>query len=720
MDFITACTSSDTPAKLATKTHRLIRDERGAHWDTRPYDNGYLWTAEELPVSSLETLAQAVDSIRKRPHTCIVRGKARVLGEPRRRTKDPRPDQPDPTFESVPHQWIMFDVDGHNIGVDQAEQPQEAVRQLRASLPSPWNTAACYWQASASAGIKSGVRVHLWYWLNRPISDVEAKRIAVGLKVAYNVDAGLYHAVQPHYCADPIFVGVEDPMKERAGTLEGSSEVVVPLNVPTVKQWQAAEKQLSEMCRFLSKVVEGERAMRVFGAAKDLGRTNCLSDAIISSQLEAVAIARDLPPDEARGHIRSGLAAGRAERSQQDSQEWRQGLRLDMEGNIIPSIRNLQEIVRLHPDLAGAFAMQTRTGTLQILRALPWRQAGDLDENDALGLQVWFDTLGLKVSRQDTWALMNAQAAHAAFDPFKDYLSELVWDGTRRLDAMYRLFQVEASGYAERTFRCWLISAVARTFVPGCQADHMLILQSPEQGLYKSASFRALLPAPEFYATFGGRGRDLHDPDSLMKLHGPVFVCVDEMSAFKGRDAEATKSFITEVSDFYRPKYGRVARHFPRTNVFCGTSNDDTFLTDATGGRRFWPHLVRKPIDVSAIVAVRDQLWAEAKHAFDRGERHYLTSSEIDTLDVKGHQEKRREITPFEEQLTEILDNVKGDFVSTSDLASKLGLTMIELTKGGSNFGKIMRALKWEQYRPSPVKRVSQPSGWRRRGSNDV
>jgi predicted P-loop ATPase len=679
------------------------------------YDNGLLWTAAELPVSSLETLATAVDGLRKQPHTCIVRGKAKTLGVPQRRTKDPKPDLPIPTFDTAPHRWIMFDVDGPDIGINQAEHPTQAVEALRASLPSPWNTAACYWQASASAGIKPGVRVHLWYWLDRPISDAEAKRIAVSLKVAYNVDAQLYQAVQPHYCADPIFVGGPDPMQERAGILDGEPEAVVPANTPSVKEWQVAEKQLAQVCKFLAKVVPGERAPRVYGAAKDMGRTSCLSDATLETALTDAAISAAMPPEEARGHVKRGLAAGRAQRGEQQSQEWRQGLRTDQEGALLPTIGNLQEIVRLHPDLCGAFANQTRTGTLQVLRTLPWRQPGDLDENDALGLQVWFDKLGLKVSRQDTWALMNAAAAHASYDPFKDYLSGLTWDGTPRLSAMYRLFQVEPSGYAERTFRCWMISAVARTFVPGCQADHMLILQSPEQGLYKSASLRALLPSASLFATFGGKGRDLHDPDSLMKLHGPVFVCVDEMSAFKGRDAEAIKSFVTEVSDFYRPKYGRVAKHFPRTNVFCGTSNDDTFLTDATGARRFWPHLVTASINIASIEAVRDQLWAEARHAFEAGERHYLTPSETRSLGVEGHQEKRREVSPFEEQLSEFLAS-KKDFLQTRVIAEGMGVSMLELTNRGSMFGKAMRALGWEKHRPSPVKGVGQPTGWRKRG----
>ena len=50
----------------------------------------------------------------------------------------------------------------------------------------------------------------------------------------------------------------------------------------------------------------------------------------------------------------------------------------------------------------------------------------------------------------------------------------------------------------------------------------------------------------------------------------------------------------------------------PRSTVFAGTVNEGGYLGDATGGRRFWPLELRDRIDVAALEADRDQLWAEA------------------------------------------------------------------------------------------------------------
>ena len=55
----------------------------------------------------------------------------------------------------------------------------------------------------------------------------------------------------------------------------------------------------------------------------------------------------------------------------------------------------------------------------------------------------------------------------------------------------------------------------------------------------------------------------------------------------------------------------------------AGTTNRNDFLTDDTGGRRFWPVVVGA-VDLDAFTRNRSQLWAEAVALFSGGERWWL------------------------------------------------------------------------------------------------
>ena len=60
-----------------------------------------------------------------------------------------------------------------------------------------------------------------------------------------------------------------------------------------------------------------------------------------------------------------------------------------------------------------------------------------------------------------------------------------------------------------------------------------------------------------------------------------------------------------------RLAYGRLTHEAPRHFIVVGTTNDERYLIDNTGNRRFWPVRVGD-IDLEALARDRDQLWAEA------------------------------------------------------------------------------------------------------------
>jgi hypothetical protein len=102
---------------------------------------------------------------------------------------------------------------------------------LRRQLPAPFRFARCAAQLSSGAGIKPGLRAHLFFTLDRPLVGAELKRL---LGAVPGLDVSTLGAVQPHYVAAPIFAGVDDPCLERVAVLPGVAEVEVgAIRVPS-------------------------------------------------------------------------------------------------------------------------------------------------------------------------------------------------------------------------------------------------------------------------------------------------------------------------------------------------------------------------------------------------------------------------------------------------------------------------------------------------------
>ena len=124
---------------------------------------------------------------------------------------------------------------------------------------------------------------------------------------------------------------------------------------------------------------------------------------------------------------------------------------------------------------------------------------------------------------------------------------------------------------------------MARIYRPGVKFEIVPIL-SGAQGIGKSTLINKL--APDFFSD-GLRGLG-ESKDDLQFLIGSWLLEISELSAMKNRSGK-TKQFISAREDRFRVAYGDIPQRFPRTCVFIGTSNNDQYLKDKTGNRRFYP-----------------------------------------------------------------------------------------------------------------------------------
>jgi hypothetical protein len=218
-----------------------------------------------------------------------------------------------------------------------------------------------------------------------------------------------------------------------------------------------------------------------------------------------------------------------------------------------------------------------------------------------------------------------AVARKHGYDPIRDWLLSLRWDGVPRITNFFRDY-LGAQGdmlHIDRVSRCFLISCAARGLDPGCEVHTVPILQG-KQGCGKSRSLRAL--GGEY---FTDTKLKIQDKDSRILASQNWIIELAELASIRNQDIDEVKSFVSQRDDKIRPPYGRVHELFLRHCVFVGTTNPDDFLNDWTGNRRWWPINVTA-CDVDKVTRDRDQLMAEAVVAYQTGEAWHLNDAEAE------------------------------------------------------------------------------------------
>lgn len=326
------------------------------------------------------------------------------------------------------------------------------------------------------------------------------------------------------------------------------------------------------------------------------------------------------PPE--RGPLgRVTLIDGRAGSTKRKiaASDWQKDLWYTRDGDVKASAGNLALIIENDPQLIGLFALDEFSNRVVLRRDPPWTgsKREEFADADAFELAAWLSALGryrLQAKSAAVAEAVEAIARRHKFHPVREYLEALRWDGVPRARSLYAKYHGAAEdAYNSRCSEILLLSAVARVFEPGVKADVMLVLEG-RQGARKTSSVRAL-----FGAAWSSEAMESPaSKDFYQCLAGRWGVEIGEMESFTKAEVNKVKQALSAQDDTYRASYARYARKYPRQCVFVGTTNDDQYLRDATGARRFLP--VRVSVaDVEGLSNDRDQIWAEAVAMYRAG-----------------------------------------------------------------------------------------------------
>ncbi len=312
------------------------------------------------------------------------------------------------------------------------------------------------------------------------------------------------------------------------------------------------------------------------------------------------------------------------------SDDWQKSLELDRQGAVKPTLDNLVLVMRSDERLRSIAFNLHRDG-IDAGEGLPWKQIKPgWNDADFASLKVYLSNVYGVYSPTRTKDAVLAVAAKRAYHPVREYLDALPeWDGTGRVETLLvDYFAAEDTSYTRAVTRKTMAAAVARIYQPGIKFDSVLILNGP-QGIGKSTLFAKLGGA---WFSDSLTLTDMRDKSGPEKLQGYWILELGELAGMRKTDVETVKSFLSRVDDKYRASYGLNVESHPRQCIIVGSTNTESgFLRDITGNRRFWPVRVngqsgKKPWQLSGDDVL--QIWAEAKAAFENGERLYLEGEE--------------------------------------------------------------------------------------------
>jgi predicted P-loop ATPase len=398
--------------------------------------------------------------------------------------------------------------------------------------------------------------------------------------------------------------------------------------------------------------------------------------------------------------------------------EWKRQMIVSKEGTYKAALANAITLLRHSPEWRGVLAYNEFSLYTVAKKPAPWPQSvpgENWTNSDDTRAADWLQHQGVLVNSNIAAEAVQTIAKENTFHPVRDYLNSLVWDQEARIDFWLRdyLGAVDTP-FARAIGARWMISGVARIKQPGCQADHVLLVEGP-QGIRKSTSLR-VLAGDEW---FSDHISDLGSKDSRLELHGKWILEMAELDKVRRSELERVKAFLTAREDNFRPPYGRRSERVPRSCVFAGSVNDQTPLTDETGNRRFWP--VRcGAIDINKLVADRDQLWAEAYKRFLTGEVWWLDSPEL-TEAATGEQEERYAGGPWDEVILAWLEEPTQRCGRAGESGTRLPLEPFDSTRERVTITDVLlHAIgkpldRFTQMDQNSVQRCLVHAGWKRR-----
>jgi hypothetical protein len=310
-------------ATLLRHNFLLMTKQFRADGEVIGYSLGKFFDMSTVVLRGLDRVYDMLDGMQDLTSMCIIRGE--LINPPRvfhqRRLLAKKGDGGISTLKDVARRWASFDFDSIAAPDDLDRRDLVACARVAAQLlPKEFHGCRAIVHATSSHMVKPGLRVRLWYWLDRPTFGYELKRW-IGKRVS---DHSVLNAIEPIYCAAPLFENpAMNPLKERLAELPGLPVVHVPAATTLAPKSRPGANRapvkvpdiddIRDLVYAVASQAEGNRNNNLFGCACKIGNAVALGrmehqqafDVLVDAALHS-----GLERQEAEATVSSGLQAG--------------------------------------------------------------------------------------------------------------------------------------------------------------------------------------------------------------------------------------------------------------------------------------------------------------------------------------------------------------------------------------------------------------------------
>lgn len=258
----------------------------------------------------------------------------------------------------------------------------------------------------------------------------------------------------------------------------------------------------------------------------------------------------------------------------------------------------------------------------------------------------------------------------------------------------------------------WLMQCICglhNTKLNPFSLDIVLVLQGG-QGISKTRLFENLALKPQFFGD--GTSIDPRNKDTLLEALSKWICELGEIGSTFKKDIDLLKAFITHAVDEIRRPYDRKASRIARHTSFCGSVNDDKYLIDETGNRRFFTVKLPESLTIDYETQIKPfnflQLWAQineiVENCIRNGETYAgcfrLSDSEKRTLQIYNaeHEKPLKGEIEIRDTIYKLEGNPKvmhKDMTITEFLTENIELKNITAMQAG----KVLTRLKYQPKR---------------------